>query len=82
MSYKLKKITFMNKKPTLKMIDFTASHSNFTDVFVPEKKQNNFMKRVLKGKEKIAHGRYQIDGQDLVGARFARSKIEIIGPDK
>lgn len=82
MSYKLNKITFMNKKAPLKSIDLKAPNSKFTDIFVSDKIQNRFVKRVLQGKEKIAKGRYQIDNQELIGYGFAKTKIQFIGQDK
>lgn len=82
MSYKLEDLTFTNKKPDVKLVNFVAQSQELTNLYLPTKKDRHFIANVLKGKEKIAHGRFRIDGNELVGGRFVKSKVAFIKTDK
>ncbi|ATZ16115.1 hypothetical protein JN01_0485 [Entomoplasma freundtii] len=82
MSYKLENLTFTNKKPDVKLVNFNAQSKELTNLYLPTKKDRRFITNVLKGNEKLAHGRFRIDGNELIGGRFVKSKVAFIKTDK
>ncbi|WP_026389276.1 hypothetical protein [[Acholeplasma] multilocale] len=82
MSYKLDKVTFLNKDLPLEQIDFGVEDGQVSNVLIHDKNQMKFFKRVLKGKEKPDAGRYRIDNIEVVNRRFVKSRIEFISTDK
>lgn len=81
MSYKLSNLTFMNKKTNVKLVEFDAPAGRLTNIFAANTAQRKFIKKVLKGQEKIARGRYLVDENDLVGGKFIKSKTAFISKD-
>lgn len=82
MSYQLEDLTFTNKKAPIKVVNFEAQKQQLTNVYLPNKNDRNFFVRVLRGRERLAHGRFRIDNNELVGGNFVRSKVAWIRPDR
>jgi len=80
-AYKITDAQFLSDKIKVSSFNLDSSEQTITQILAKNKEEKRILKKILKGKEQINHGRFLIDDMDLVNPSFVKRRTTFIKTD-